>query len=620
LAPQGVPGPAGPPPTFGPAGATYYTYASSGNYRITGVVDQWGQTAPYSPTGRNPNPFVIDYGPYITDYPYDIHNPIISYTTYYNRSDYRFTGADELDGAGNPTGNKQVVYVGQGITDGETGVGTQAAPVLNPCYKRGFDLTPSFTGTPNFDDTENPTNITFGARIEAQFSFTDVTPPPGQVREAFKVKFNTTVSYKVYRADGTIVPYPLPRSSTSVSGGGDCPFSGFNNGAPTAMSIGGVTKTPTTIGCDYTETYQAKIPPLQVGDKVCIEFVRVAPAAGKMDVAGNTSEITVASRDATNEPVPFCSVPLVNKPYLKVYGGDVMAGGAFVGGNCAQTSKIGAWYRLSSLAGSSAQFAALAMGSIDQFASAQLRTSAPTPVAGLAFANTGGTYGGSFGGSRCIADFYASQPSGATSFGGGDISTLNGAYSSGNITISGGTVTGKTVIFSSGDVTITGPITYTAGPWASLDAIPSLYIVARNIYIDKAVTQMDGTFVAQPSNPGTPGTQGFIYTCTDGSANIPGASLFNSCQTPLTINGSFVAQQVKFLRAFSSLRHSNRAEYPTNPSGDCLANPRGPTTYVCSAETFNFSPETYLAEPALKPTRSGSSGKYDFVTSLPPVL
>lgn len=618
LPPQGVPGPAAPPPT-GPAGATYYTYAADGTYAITNIVDQWGQTAPYSPPGKNSNPFVIDYRPYITDYPYDLHDLTVSYRTYYDQSVY------QADATGS------VVYVGPGTQDlyANSTISDPVIPKLEPCYDRGFNLTPSFNGVPLFDDTENPTQVTFGTRIEADFSFPNVTPPSGQVRAPFKINFNTTVRYEVQKANGTTILYPssLSRISASSSGGADCPFTGFNNGSPTAMSIGGTNvKTATTVGCDYTERYQAKVPPLEVGDIVCIRFMTVAPAAGRMRVDGSPSAVTVASRSATGAPV--CSEPLVNKPYMKVYGADVAAGGAFVGGNCTNASKIGAYYRSApQLSGSSVQFAALAMGTIDQFASAQQRTATPIiPPIGLTFANTSGTYGGNFGGSRCIADFYGSIPDGATGIGGSvTISSLSdGAYTGGGtVTITGGgPVTGKKALFVDGTVIISGNIAYNTAAPATLDDIPSLYIVARNIYIDKSVSQLDGTFVAQPSNPASPGGDGLIYTCATSTTPVPAATLFNDCQTSLTINGAFVAQQVKFHRAFSSLRHSNRAEYPTNapPLNGCLPNPRLPTDYTCAAEIFNFSPETYLAEPALRPTRSGASGKYDYITSLPPVL
>lgn len=303
-------------------------------------------------------------------------------------------------------------------------------------------------------------------------------------------------------------------------------------------------------------------------------------AAGQYAVSWSLSGSGVSSGACSG------SVTIAAKPYLRVYGGDVITGSGF-GESCTPLadSKIIAFNKGNGI-GAGSEFAAQSISAITEFASALGRNANPEPNKGLTFANTGSGFGGSFGTGLCAKDYFASA---------------SGAL--GNTTIAATNIANgqHTVTYIDGDATITGNIIYTgSGGWAALSQIPSYYLIVRgNIYIDSSVTRLDGVYIAQPK---TDGTKGKIYTCTSGSSQIAAGNLYNICNTKLTINGAFMAQQVKFLRANGSLKNSSNNE---------------PLTSANIAEVFVFSPELWLTNPGISP---GNSSEYDSITSLPPVL
>jgi hypothetical protein len=129
-------------------------------------------------------------------------------------------------------------------------------------------------------------------------------------------------------------------------------------------------------------------------------------------------------------------------------------------------------------------------------------------------------------------------------------------------------------------------------------------IVLGSIYIDRDITQLDGTYVAVPANdyanPPTPALfdsprQGTIITCANNFDTVtPDQIATNNdiCRTKLTVNGSFVANQIFFLRNFGSLTDDQ------------------------PGELFNYSPEMWLAPG----DGSATSGTYKSIVGLPPVL
>ena len=315
------------------------------------------------------------------------------------------------------------------------------------------------------------------------------------------------------------------------------------------------------------------------------------------------------------------SILVTRKPYLRVYGGDVVSGIGFEP-SCTKnsSSQISAYNRGSSggYGGAGAQFGVQAYGAVDQFVSAMLRGSNPTPPKGLTFANTSGTYGASFGDAPCIRDYSATLaayhsnapaiPTGVIFGTSGnwdpDLPFGNPGYGyrqrTGDLTLVAGTIESGThrVIYVDGNVAITGNVFY-AG-YGSQDQIPSFYLIVRgNIYIQGPVSNLDGVFVAQPK---ADGTGGVIYTCASGFAPAPTNQLYANCSNKLTINGAFIANQVKFLRTVGtqSLSNANEASNSAN-----------------IAEVFNFSPELWLTSPGLV---TGGTIQLDSITSLPPVL
>lgn len=308
-------------------------------------------------------------------------------------------------------------------------------------------------------------------------------------------------------------------------------------------------------------------------------------------------------------------VRVVSKPYFKVYGGDVSAGGgiATAPDTCTNNNNaaISTWNKRGggSYGGAGVQYAAFALATITDFASAQAAgTSAAAPT-GLSFANTStnvtnGNFGGTFGSAPCITDYYALKPSSTLSLGASltiGVSPLSsGDYSrTGPAQITGGEVNpgDRMVLYIDGDVYISGNITYPGG-W-TYDNIPSFKLVVRgDIFIGAGVTQLDGIYIAQPDATGG----GTIYTCSTGSTAIPlSGSIYSTCDTKLTVNGSFVAKNVELLRTKGTLSKGGAGE----ASGSANI-----------AEVFNYSPALWI--PQSGPTKLQDG--YDAITSLPPVL
>jgi hypothetical protein len=222
----------------------------------------------------------------------------------------------------------------------------------------------------------------------------------------------------------------------------------------------------------------------------------------------------------------------------------------------------------------------------------------------LAFANTtpsGGVFGGTLGSTACVSDYYAAAPTTSLMAGTdlGAVGVVTGAYTkTAPATLSGTLTTTKRVsVFVNGDVIINNNITYPAS-WTSANP-PLVQIVAKgNIYIGSNVTQLDGVYIAQKN--GATNT-GIIYTCATGGAAVATSLLAGTCASKLTINGSFVAYQVQFLRAYGSLAQSSAAETSAASKG---------------AEVFNYNPSAWMPNP---PGQANTTD-YDSISSLPPIL
>lgn len=429
----------------------------------------------------------------------------------------------------------------------------------------------------------------------------------------------------IIASDGTSQPEPSDPFSVQV---------GFTFGGAAATSPSGFTITLTLPPPAINGTQSAHVTVPAGGTGAMHTFTGVVQ--NNAGVYNGTWRITPdAGGAATNCPSAGPATYIVaNKPVSKTFGNDVQAGGNFAANasrTCAAPAAPGATIigytsgSGSAYKGATAQYAAFALGAVNGYASAGTRASSPTQPKDLTFANTSaGVFGGNSNITHCVpnymAEFLTTSPSSSSP-------TINGfpagnstRYVNGNATLISGTPGGTltipagthATIYIDGNLVINTNIVYAGadlGGWANRSQIPSLTVVVRgNIFINKLVTRLDGVFIAQPGIVGN----GTINTCVVVSGNsgnalpVIAASVFDNCNSKLTVNGAFIAQRVKLLRVNGSL------------SKTTLNEPRGGLN---TAEEFNFSPEAYLALPDCAiPQNCKSSAKADAITSLPPIL
>lgn len=338
------------------------------------------------------------------------------------------------------------------------------------------------------------------------------------------------------------------------------------------------------------------------GDEYCLNFT-VVEAYGWIGPNNEFGDTGSASASSCQH--------VFNRPYLRAYGADVMAGNVCGGsGNDIRAYISGR----NGKTGSGGQLGVFSLGSIDGFISASLRytLAQPRPNKGLTFANTGpSSFGGDFGAGVCPSDYFAGRDNTAPNLpSSGSLATVRNSAgkfnANGPITfVNGGSQTRQKAIYVQGDVYINGNITYAnTGSYGSVETIPRFTLIASgNIYISRSVSQLDGTYVAG----------GKISTCANAAGSYSTAQLWNLCRgNRLTINGAFIAPVVDFLRSRGSLRDSR-----TNDDNATRNN---------AGEIFIYSPELYLAQ--LLGESTGSSGgsqiyqpkSYDAITTLPPIL
>jgi hypothetical protein len=437
-----------------------------------------------------------------------------------------------------------------------------------PCQTGNFNLNPNINASINGGAVAG--NV---AEVGDQVTFTyavNNTGSTGSVPATCEIFGKTYTGYTAV---------PSPNDTTSDAG-----YVPPGTGCPRTFPTGN-----TTLGSGETIT-------ASTGNRTLCRSLRINPATP----AGPSSITEVC-------------VLVTSKPYMRVYGGDVSAGNGFstgTGSTCTTNVEgaVVSWNKESagSYAGAGAQFATFAMDQIYDFATALGNSGGANAGSGLAFGNktpSGGMYGGSFGGLPCINDYYYDAPTttpiAGSSIDIGNAATVTGPYGKnpGPLTAAGVMTTAKRVsIFVNGDVIINNNITYPAS-WTSASP-PLVYIVAKgNIYIGSNVTQLDGVYVAQR----TGASGGVIYTCASGSTPVATNALATSCGNKLTVNGSFVAYQVQFLRASGSQAQSAAAETPATTK---------------AAEVFNYGPSAWMAYPP----NQASTTDYDAITSLPPIL
>jgi hypothetical protein len=228
-------------------------------------------------------------------------------------------------------------------------------------------------------------------------------------------------------------------------------------------------------------------------------------------------------------------------------------------------------------------------------------------------------FGGSFGSALCANDYFAQVPDSVTpsSVSSVDIGTLDTGvhYYDNDVTLSGLIPNGRrVVVYVDGNVSLIGSggrIGYqNPTTWPTVQDIPSFYLVARgNVYVDNDITEMDGSYIAQP-DPANIANTGEIYSCSLVGTRLDVSTDFNAlsigCRNQLRVYGSFIAKQVHLLRTAGSIRFSIPEESP---------NPPAP---AAAGEVFIYSPTVWFTEGGKLP--ANKKIQIDSYTSLPPAL
>lgn len=382
-------------------------------------------------------------------------------------------------------------------------------------------------------------------------------------------------------------------------------------GTPDTSTESGYTPPPPSPGCprDFPGKQTTQLVP--GGENYTVK------ASDTNKTVCRTLRIDPYSATASGSRSAIVCFLVVAKPYVKVFGGDTAAGSG-IGSSCLSNpdGSITAWNKdTGTYPGAGSQFGVFALDRIHNYASAQ-HSAGPNKPSGLSFANKnvtmgGGIYGGSFGSLPCIPDYFSAKPGDAQALPlTPTISNLGtGHFAAGSdvtpasVTIAGGTINPnqRSVLYVQGDVYITGNIIYPGG-W-DRNSMPLFELIVKgNIYVAPGVTQLDGAYIAQENATGT----GVIYTCATSAAPLtPDNTLHSKCKgNKLTVNGLLSAPQIMLLRTFGTLANSD--------IGNGSAN---------AAEVINYNPTMWIAQPpASSSTNNSKAGKYDAVTSLPPIL
>ena len=318
------------------------------------------------------------------------------------------------------------------------------------------------------------------------------------------------------------------------------------------------------------------------------------------------------------------TVTVLRRPYIRAYGNDIQAGLGFYNsaGTCnTGVGNIRAYTRdgAGSYAGSGSQLGIFARGQITGFRSASMRADALLLPEILSLANTTavnrsiGQFGGSFGSGSCINDYWSKSINATVlSSQNIDLAALpNGRYyvkqsTPGTpVSVTGLIPNGRRIaLYVEGNAFIRGgaSVGYASSSWANRAEIPSLYIITKgNIMIGSDVKNLDGNYIAQNSNV----IDGRITTCADPNTlqtYATNATFLINCTNKLTINGSFSAQHVNFLRVAGTTR---------------LAVPSESSTSSNATEVFVYSLDTFLGDQAIEGHHQQT---YDSITALPPSL
>lgn len=339
----------------------------------------------------------------------------------------------------------------------------------------------------------------------------------------------------------------------------------------------------------------------QVGTKLCFVF---------------TIDKPTQNDSPTNRYSKAACVVVGKRPTFQVHGGDVVVGRYF-GGDSQNTSLMNVrgsitakFGSINKTFGSWVEYGIFAPGIISGVASsAGLEGGYDGSVASnqelwskLTFANSGSEFGkftgeNGMGKITNMAEYFIKgrvpvrdlAADNTVSFNGSSVA--NGLYrkESGNLIIDSSTLDrGKSVIVHvpNGTVTINGNLAYNGGPYSSINEIPQMVIIAKNITINGSVTNIDSWLIAQDGDQ----RGGTILTCDQAPPLTSEA-----CNTQLRVNGPVVAKDLQLRRTGGS--GTGQA------SGD-------------AAETFNLRADAYLW--GYGEGRSSLRAETTFTRELPP--
>jgi hypothetical protein len=360
-----------------------------------------------------------------------------------------------------------------------------------------------------------------------------------------------------------------------------------------------------------------------------------------------------------------------NKPYLKTFGADVMTGGWFRSGSACgsdptrtnyqnpkfsnagfagdeRTGGILTYTKSSGTAsgGSSSQYGVISLGKVDDSAGSGFYSNGAQPatnVKTLSFANInsdgspngafGGKYEGSIAQSNCIPDYFGTKQNNPspccnpTVFGDSiDLNNANGQYIM-NPGAAGAVInpvgiaipTGhRIVVFVDGNAYIPKNITY--DPASTVSNVPKFTLIVKgSIYVDPAVTRLDGVYIAQPKDDtlaSLSSDTGIFWSCHPQTGSID-IYYPPKCASPLVINGAVIAKQANLLRVKGDVGSSGTGEDSLSTVNNCMSG-------SCNvAEVFNYTPDIIIGGSFFDPPASaGSPGplRIDNVISLPPVF
>lgn len=472
-------------------------------------------------------------------------------------------------------------------------------------------------------DIEDPTSVNYDAYVISTDPETTVSVPAPTTSSVYKVPVGSTTASNYYAG---------PNSDSG-------PFASSDNPPPSGS--GNYTLAPST----FTPPS-----PYNAGDKYCTEVTFTDYNEGYIgpddDLIGKVIDNSLDSGYPDVNGARDCFI-VTNRPYVHFFGAGALATVKGFGDSCTAlpNDTSGGIYTFnkingSSYSGSGTQFGAQALGIVEGFGSAMLHSN-PGPPGGLTFANantglSAPDYGGKIGtAGDCLPDYY----NGST----GLTATTPGSVTVGSSSVSGATLYNGPLtintngqipegvhqtIYVNGDVYLNGSIAYAGTTsWSSIADIPSFDLVASgNIYIAPNVSQLDGFYVAQPEvNPNNQTIAGgTIDSCAQNNPTdytYTASQLYENCGTQLTVNGAFTADTVLLDRSYGSLRNSAVSENSTTTPHACSSYTGSPATAPdCAAEIFNFSPELLLAPQSLPPTTGPTTGTYDKITSLSPIL